>query len=85
MRLDGILRRQTFQYGSAPILTANYEGHHRVEAVCAIQEPQAQGLFFLYMVRATGSGITYIRENFSFSFFIRTMSNFKSLPKIHDH
>lgn len=38
-------------------MTANYEGHSTVEAVCVIQE-QHKAFYFLYMVRATGSGIT---------------------------
>lgn len=52
-------------------MTANYERHYTVEAACEIQE-QHKAFYFLYVVRATGSGITCIRKNFSFSFLLGT-------------
>lgn len=45
-------------------MTANYEGHYTVEAICVIQEHH-RAFYFLYVVRTTGSGITYIRMIFS--------------------
>lgn len=55
-------------------MTANYEGHYTVEVICAIQD-QHKAFYFLYVVRATGSGTTHTRKKFSFSFFIRNVSN----------